>query len=55
LQTCISKDAFLKHEIHLDSVKIFVQNLKNGLIKLAKGAPMSLVFNFVVQIFMATR
>ena len=34
------KMLFLEHEINLELVNIFVQNLKNGLIKLAKGAPM---------------
>jgi len=38
-ELAVLKMLFLEHEINLELVNIFVQNLKNGLIKLAKGAP----------------
>jgi len=38
------KMLFLEYEINLELVNIFLSNLKNGLIKLAKGAPMVMFF-----------
>ena len=44
-ELAVLKMLFLEHEINLELVNIFVQNLKNGLIKLAKGARMYLDIN----------